>query len=276
MGMAPRFLSNRVWLDCHAVYPRVWISVPEKDEALYRRIRAIADIDPTADFEAVVGYGSFARFREEAPVDLMPSRVAPEQDRAFLFRWDFVVPEDNDLSDDELLKRAIKLSRNDEIRDSRRQFHDWRRKLIAKRATMETARSEMDRCLAIYADVVSKAKIRTRVLRALQVVAATAPLADLTLPGLGMAGGVVFGIGALLAERFVSVPTVGAREKLRTDDHLDSLTCNGISELMSGNLEASIMRTPNRRPDPRPPRQSWGLNFFYPKRPRGRLNGRPS
>jgi hypothetical protein len=186
---------------------------PEKDEALYRRIRAIADIDPTADIEAVVGYGSFARFREEAPVDLTPSRVAPEKDPAFLFRWDFVVPEDSDLSDDELLKRAIKLSRNDEFRDSRRQFHDWRRRLIAKRVTIETARSEMDRCLAVYTDVISKANIRTRVLRALQVVAATAPLADLALPGLGMVGGVVFGVGALLAERFVPVPTIGAREK---------------------------------------------------------------
>jgi len=186
---------------------------PEKDEGLYRRIRAIADIDPTADIEAVVGYGSFARFREEAPVDVTPSMVAPEKDPAFLFSWDFVVPEESDLSDEVLLKRAIKLSRKDEFRASRREFHDWRRKLIAKRVTIETARSEMDRCLAVYTDVISKAKIRTRVLRELQVVAATVPLADLVLPGVGMVGGVVFGMGALLADRFVPVPTVGAREK---------------------------------------------------------------
>ena len=71
----------------------------------------------------------------------------------------------------------------------------------------------MDRCLAVYNDVVSKARLRTRVLRALQVVAAMTPLADLGLPGVGMVGGVVFGMGALLAECFVPTPTVGTREK---------------------------------------------------------------
>ena len=170
---------------------------PKKDETLYRNIRAIADIDPTADIEAVVGYGSFNKFREEVPVDLAPSGVPTDKDSAFLFRWDFVVPDDSDPSNDKkLLKRAVELSRNEEFRDSRRQFHDWRRKLIAKHITIETARSEMDRCLAVYNAVVSKAEIRTRALRALQVVAAMAPLADLPAPGVGIVGGIVFGLGA--------------------------------------------------------------------------------
>jgi hypothetical protein len=186
---------------------------PTKDETLYRKIRAIADIDPTADIEAVVGYGSFSRFREEVPVDLAPSGVPPDKDSAFLFQWDFVVPDDSGLDDDELLKRAVKLCRKDEFQDSRRQFHDWRRKLIAKRATVETARSEMDRCLAVYNAVVSDTKERTRVLRALQVLTAVAPLADLAAPGVGIVGGVVFGLGALLADRFIPVPAVGSREK---------------------------------------------------------------
>jgi hypothetical protein len=206
---------------------------PTKDETLYRKIRAIAEIDPTADIEAVVGYGSFNRFREEVPLDLAPSGIPPDKDSAFLFRWDFVVPADSDLSDDELLKRAVKLSRKDEFQDSRRQFHDWRRKLIAKQVTVETARSEMDHCLAVYNAVVSKAEKRTRVLRALQVVAAMAPLADLPAPGVGIVGGVVFGLGALLADRFIPVPAVGPREKFAALVH-DSREAFGWHDAAAG------------------------------------------
>ena len=34
----------------------------------------------------------------------------------------------------------------------------------------------------------------------------------LPAPGVGIVGGVVFGLGALLADRFIPVPAVGARE----------------------------------------------------------------
>lgn len=51
----------------------------ERDEALYRKIRGIVDIYPTADIEAAVGNGSLSRFREESPVDLAQSTVMPDQ-----------------------------------------------------------------------------------------------------------------------------------------------------------------------------------------------------
>jgi hypothetical protein len=91
----------------------------------------------------------------------------------------------------------------------------------------------MDRCLAVYNAIVSKAEKRTRVLRALQVVAALAPLADLPAPGVGIVGGVVFGLGALLADRFIPVPTVGPREKFVALVH-DSREAFGYHDAAAG------------------------------------------
>lgn len=185
----------------------------QRDDELYRKIRDL-DIDPTAEIETVVGYGSYAKFHQEVPVDERQPPVSTDQDAAFLFGWDFIVPDDSNLTDTQLLDIAVKLSGKSEFRDSRRQFHDWRRKLIAKKVSTEVARAEMDRCLKVYNDVVAKNQRSTRTLTALQVMSVTAPAADLLLPGLGIAGGVVFGLGALLWEKHAPRQAVGEREKI--------------------------------------------------------------
>jgi hypothetical protein len=185
----------------------------KSDEALYRKIKCL-DIDPTAEIEAVVGYGSYLKFSKEMPVDVTHPAAPAEPDTAFLVSWDFLVPEDSDLTDGQLLDRAAKLSRQSEFRESRRSFHEWRRKLIARKVTMAAARDEMARCLAIYNCIVASAHSRTRTRTALQVAAVAAPLADLAIPGLGLAGGVAFGLGAMLSERLLPVPAPGPREKI--------------------------------------------------------------
>jgi hypothetical protein len=186
---------------------------PVADEALYRKIKAI-DVDPAANIETVVGYGSYATFSKEIPIDVTHPATSTEENTALLFGWDFLVPEDSALDDATLLDRAIKLSRQSEFRDSRRRFHDWRRRLIVKRVSVETARSEMNRCLSTYNQIVAKNYARARTLTALQVLALATPLADLALPGVGMVGGVVFGMGAFLAEKLLPHREIGAREKV--------------------------------------------------------------
>lgn len=186
----------------------------QADDDLYRKVRDIVGIDPTAEIEAVVGYGSYQKFREEVPIDETQAPNRAVGDTALLISWEFLVPEDSDLTDAELLERAAKLSRKSEFRDSRRQFHEWRRKLIAKGVSVEAALSEMNRCLAVYNDIVDKTRLRSRALTALQVAAVAAPLADLALPGVGIVGGVAFGAGAFLADKLVPVPQAGAREKI--------------------------------------------------------------
>jgi hypothetical protein len=186
---------------------------PVADEALYHKIKAI-DIDPAATIETVVGYGSYARFSKETPIDVEQSPNPAGQDTALLFGWDFLVPEDSDLSGATLLERAVRLSSRSEFRESRRSFHNWRRKLIAKNISAETAREEMNRCLSVYNQIVAKNCARVRKLTALQVLALTAPLADLALPGLGTTSGVFFGLGAFVADKLMPPLEIGDREKM--------------------------------------------------------------
>jgi hypothetical protein len=186
----------------------------QADDELFQKIKSRLAINPLAEIESIVGYGSYARFQEEVPIEETPEPNPMAGDAALLVTWEFLVPEDSDLTDAELLKRAAALSRNSEFQISRREFHDWRRKLIAKRVTVEAALAEMNRCLAIYNDIVDKRRLRSRALAALQVAAIAAPLADLAFPGAGMIGGVVFSAGAFLADKLVPVPQVGEREKI--------------------------------------------------------------
>jgi hypothetical protein len=202
---------------------------PIADEALYKKIKAI-DIDPAATIETVVGYGSYATFSKETPIDMKRSPDPAGQNTALLFGWDFIVPGDSDISDTILLERAIKLSSRSEFRESRRSFHNWRRKLIAKNVSFETARGEMNRCLSIYNEIVAKNCARVRRLTALQVLALTAPLADLALPGLGTTSGVVLGLGAFLADKLIPPLEIGAREKVAALVH-DSREAFGWNDL---------------------------------------------
>jgi hypothetical protein len=185
----------------------------QADDDLFQKIKKIFVLDPTANIESVVGYGSYAKFREEVPIDKTQA-PPPAGDAALLVRWEFLVPEDSDLTDGELLKRAAALSRKSEFRDSRRQFHEWRRKLVARGVSAETALSEMNRCLVIYNDIVTKTRWRSRALTALQVAAVAVPLVGLVFPDPGLVGGVVFAGGAFLADKLIPVPEAGEREKI--------------------------------------------------------------
>ncbi len=188
------------------------------DEELFRKLKNL-DVDPAANIESVVGFGSYQDFRREIPVEGMrmegpPAPAATIPENAFLFRWDFVVPEDRDATDAKLLERAVVLSQQSEFRESRRRFHNWRRRLIANQVDAQKARDEMSRCLAVCNQVSEQSAKRHRTLTALQVIAAAAPLADFIHPGVGALGGVAFGLGAIVADKLVPEPQIGERERV--------------------------------------------------------------
>ena len=183
------------------------------DEALLKTIREL-DIDPAANIDVVVGYGTYAKFSEEVNIDVETSFAETINKTALLFRWDFVVPEEEiNVTDEKYLDTAIALSQHGEFRASRREFHQWRRRLIAKNVSGEKARSEMDRCLKVYNEISQKKLASKRRQTALIAAATTAPLADFLAPGVGTATGVALGVGALLANRLLPAPQIGSREK---------------------------------------------------------------
>jgi len=204
-----RFVSREV------LVRKVAGALDEKaDHALVEEIRGL-DVDPTGDVEVVVGYGSLARYRAATTRPAVSNGSTHATGPGTLFvTWDFLVPEDTTLSDTELLLKAVSLSRKDEFRDARRRFHEWRRKLVAKGVSVDQARSEMLRCLAVFNEITAKERRRTRRLTALQAVAMTAPLVDLLHPQAGMVAGVTLSLASMLAERVIPHYVVGERESV--------------------------------------------------------------
>ncbi len=192
----------------------VLVDVLERDDdALYREIKA-RDIDPAADIEVVVGYGSYEKFKRELSLDIEDKPRPEAAEGSLVLGWDFLVPEDSDLGDVELLGRAVRLARKDEFRASRREFHAWRRRLAERKVGAEAARAELQRCLKVYGEIVAKSELRHRVLTALQVSTIVAPAADFLVPGLGLGASLFLGVAAFAGERLAPDPKAGPREKV--------------------------------------------------------------
>lgn len=185
----------------------------EADEAYFRRIQSI-DVDPAATVEIVAGYGSYGQLQVDAPLEMTGDFSAGAEGATLLFGWEFVVPEESGLSCRVLLERAVKLAERKDFIESRREFHEWRRKLIANHIGPEKARSEMLRCLTEFNAIVDKKRQRSRVLTALQVGAAAAPLADFAIPGLGAGSAVMLALGAFVFDKAVPEPRPGSRERI--------------------------------------------------------------
>lgn len=184
------------------------------DPEVFAQIQAL-DLDPTAPPEVVVGYGSLPQYLSDVRTNT-PAEPAPglEGDATLFVTWDFLVPEDSSLSDADLLMKALALNNKDEYRDSRRQFHEWRRKMAQNGKSVAEARAEMTRCLKVFNDVVAKEHRRNRRLTALQAVAAAAPLADFIHMGVGVATGAALTGLAIAADKWMPHYTVGPRESI--------------------------------------------------------------
>lgn len=177
-------------------------SINNKDDILFNSIKS-KNFDPSTDVEAVVGFGSLKAFSEYASFKFDKLSNNELSYNSLFFNWDFIVPEDTVLNDRALLKVAVKLSQNNEFRESRAEFHAWRKKLERNSATPEAALTEMTRCLKTYNNFIFKSKIKTKILSAMDIVSIAAPLADLIYPGVGTVGGVGFGLCTYLARNFV-------------------------------------------------------------------------
>jgi hypothetical protein len=184
------------------------------DPEMSAQISAL-DLDPAGTPEVVVGYTSLAQYQLDVRTGANAGRARVPEGNATLFvTWDFLVPEGSSLSDTNLLLKAVALNLKDEFRDSRRRFHEWRRKLVEKGVSLDEARSEMKRCLTVFNEIVAKEHRRSRRLTALQAVAAAAPLADFIHMGVGVAAGAALTGLAVAADRWLPHYTVGARESV--------------------------------------------------------------
>jgi hypothetical protein len=90
-----------------------------KDRALVARIPRIDEI------EAVVAYGSYDAFARERGA--LTNEPAAGTQPVFTFGWSFLVPDNSQRSDDDLLRAAVELAHADEVSDWRAAVQRWRR-----------------------------------------------------------------------------------------------------------------------------------------------------
>jgi hypothetical protein len=146
---------------------------------------------PGSFVEAVAAYPSFRDFAVD--IDLEPPEYeqrghavarthAPEgRQMAGVFGWELFVPEEGRLTDDELLVHAVKFALQDDIREKRHDFHEWRRKQLSRGVMNEDALADFERRAAAYRHASSRIKTKTRVVNAFTVLSIGGSLASAIL-----------------------------------------------------------------------------------------------
>lgn len=164
------------------------------DEYGSARDRAIVDRIPRADeVDTVVAYGSYSDFVDERGV--LEQDLQPGSQPVFTCQWPFFVPDDSDLSDKELLRRAVELAHADQIVDWRAAVQRWRRDAISEGQPDANAQQEMEAMIAEYAEAARKLKIKTAVRSGVFVLAAVGGAAAVLFPPAGITS--LFGLVAL-------------------------------------------------------------------------------
>lgn len=96
------------------------------------------------------------------------ARICRRPELAGVFGWEFFVPEDAALSDEDLLEEAAVLARKKSFRAARTDFHEWRRELLAHGRDARTALADMERKIDRYRTESSKARTKSLALNALR------------------------------------------------------------------------------------------------------------
>jgi len=158
---------------------------------------------------AYPSYGAFSRdFRLRMPTGnetsargVHTSSGSQSRELAGVFGWELFVPEDDRLTDEELLASAAELGARDELREMRRDFHDWRRTQVARGIADEEALADGRRRLEAYRQASASVQTRMRLLNAFTLVSIAGSLASgLVFPPAGV-GAALFTAARFATER---------------------------------------------------------------------------
>jgi hypothetical protein len=148
-----------------------------KDHANRKRDREFFERHPDVYVDALAAYPSFDTFRQEIEVETLSTVDQVDEQVAAIFGWEFFVPDDPTLSDEDLLEEAASLARGKEFRSKRAAFHEWRRELLEHGGDAQTAYADMERMIDSYREETSKARTKTRLLNAFTIAGGAATLA---------------------------------------------------------------------------------------------------
>lgn len=158
-----------------------------------RQILAREDLpEPTEDVirEVVPAYVSYEAMAAELKPRQATAKAPAEPDSrlAGVVGWEFFVPSDAGMSDDDLLAESVRLVQSKRFRKARADFHEWRKTAAELGATPEAARADLEQRLETYQKETARARVRTGTRYGFALVGGTAGLvAAVAIPPLGIA-----------------------------------------------------------------------------------------
>lgn len=114
--------------------------------------------------EIVPAYTSYSALDADFKLDTVPAgQVARPDDRLVgTIGWEFLIPEDSALDDDNLLRQAVRLVQDEKFRAAREEFHNFRREMTWQNMKPEQFLPELESKLRAYQKTTANAS-RTRV-----------------------------------------------------------------------------------------------------------------
>jgi hypothetical protein len=143
----------------------------------------------------VAAYPSLADFGKEYDIletagqsDVSKADYQMQASRlASVLGYTFLVPDDTEKSQTQLLEEAVKLAREDEFRQQRAWIHDWQETVLRNGIEEEHALRTIEKHLADYGKYMESRLKRTRVRRAYLIATAALSAASIAIPPLGIA-----------------------------------------------------------------------------------------
>ncbi len=117
-----------------------------------RRDREFFERHPEVTVESVAAYPSFARFEEETATGKEAAGDGEREGSVGLIGWEFFVPEDESLGDEDVLAAAADLARGEAFKRKRADFHELRRKTVAEGGSDQVFRARLEKGLREYQD----------------------------------------------------------------------------------------------------------------------------
>jgi hypothetical protein len=160
---------------------------------------------PPRNVDSVAAYSSYEEFSDDHDVDPTTEPV-PSGNLLNLFGWEFLVPNNPDRSDEDLLKEALELANLDETKRHRHIFHKWRRDVIYADKPSHEILAEMEEAIQDYRDAIRRSNRMTRYEYAFAAVTAGTGVGTVAFPLMAIPAAFA-GLGMFLARK-------GAQEKI--------------------------------------------------------------
>jgi hypothetical protein len=164
--------------------------------------------------EPVIAYRSFSKLKAKHGLQKTDNDLPAAPGDHALYGWELFVPEDSDLSDAQLLRKAARLASRKDFIEARQTFHGCLKQMHEGGIDPNDAKEKLMKLLGEYTAIMRKSRLKTVPRYAAKIVQIAAPLAGLAGHTTGVIAGVAASGAAWAVERLI--PTVEVPERLQS------------------------------------------------------------